>query len=110
MSLSTEIFGDVIVVHAPEELGSEQADTFEAFVPRLERNHVVLDMDGTELLDSRGLSAILDVQDQLRDHGGDLRIATANAVNRKIFEITRLEQHLEIFDSVIDAVKSLKRS
>jgi anti-sigma B factor antagonist len=107
MSLATEIFGDVIVVHAPEELGSEQADSFEALVPRLERNRVVLDMDGTELLDSRGLTAILDVQDQLRDAGGDLRIATTNATNRKIFEVTRLDQHLEIFDSVIDAVKSL---
>ena len=107
MSLATEIFGDVIVVHAPEELGSEQADSFEAFLPRLERNRIVLDMDGTELLDSRGLTAILDVQDALRDQGGDLRIATTNANNRKIFEITRLDQHLEIFESVIDAVKSL---
>ena len=107
MSLPTEIFGDVIVVHTPDELGSEQADGFEAFVPRLERQRVVLDMDGTEMLDSRGLTAILEVQDQLREQGGDLRIATTNATNRKIFDIPRLDHHLEIFESVIDAVKSL---
>jgi anti-anti-sigma factor len=110
MSLATEIFGDVIVVHAPEELGGEQADSFEAFLPRLERNRVVLDMDGTEMLDSRGLTAILEVQDALRENGGDLRVATTNATNRKIFEVTRLDQQLEIFDSVIDAVKSLNRT
>ena len=108
MNLPTEIFGDVIVVHTPEELGSEQADGFEAFVPSLERNRVVLDMDGTEMLDSCGLTAVMDVLDHLREQGGDLRVATINDANRKIFEITRLDHHLEVFDSVIDAVKSLK--
>ena len=37
---------------------------------------------------------------------GDLKISTSNAANRKILEITRLDQQLEVFDSVIDAVKS----
>ena len=107
MNLPTEIFGDVIVVHTPEELGTDQADGFEAFVTKLERNRVVFDLDGTEGLDSRGLTALLNVQDTLREQGGDVRIATANANNRKIFEMTRLDQHLEIFDTVLDAVKSL---
>jgi anti-anti-sigma factor len=107
MNLPTEIFGDVIVVHTPEELGAEQADGFEAFLTNLERNQIVLDLDGTEGIDSKGLTALLNVQDTLREHGGDVRIATANTNNRKIFEITRLDQHLEIFDTVIDAVKSL---
>ena len=38
--------------------------------------------------------------------GGEVKIATTNSANRKILEITRLDQHLEVFDSVIDAVKS----
>jgi anti-sigma B factor antagonist len=107
MNLPTEIFGDVIVVHTPEELGADQADAFEACVQTLDRNRVVLDLDGTELLDSKGLTALLNVQDYLRDHGGEAKIAITNPSNRKIFEITRLDQHLEIFESVIDAVKSL---
>ena len=52
-------------------------------------------------------AALLSVQDALREKGGEAKIAATNATNRKIFEITRLDQHLEIFDSVIDAVKSL---
>ena len=38
----------------------------------------------------------------------DVKIATTNAINRKIFEVTRLEQQLEVFDSVVDAVKSYR--
>jgi anti-sigma B factor antagonist len=106
MNLPTEIFGEVSVVHTPEELGADQGDGFVAFVATLKQNHVVLDMDGTESIDSQGLTALLDAQDRLRENGGEAKIATTNATNRKMLEITRLDQHLEVFDSVIDAVKS----
>jgi len=106
MNLPTEIFGSVIVVHTPEELGSEQVGPFTAFISGLERGNVVLDLDHTELLDSAGLAAILDVQDRVRGQAGAVKIATTNATNRKILEITRLDRQLEVFDSVIDAVKS----
>jgi anti-anti-sigma factor len=108
MNLPAEIFGEVIVVHAPEEFGADQADALENHLSGLDRRRVVLDLDGAELLDSRGLEAILNVQERLRSQGGDVRIATANPTTRKIFEITRLDQHLELYESVIDAVKSLQ--
>ena len=106
MNLPTEIFGDVIVVHTPEELGADQSEDFESYLPTLERNHIVLDLDSTEMLDSRGLTALLNAQEKLREAAGEIKIAATNPTNRKIFEITRLDQQLEVFDSVIDAVKS----
>ena len=108
MNLPTEIFGEVIVVHTPEELSSDQAAAFESYMPTLERNRAVLDLDNTEMLDSAGLTALLNVYDNLRQQGGDVKVATTNAVNRKILEITRVDQQLEVFDSVVDAVKSLQ--
>ena len=106
MNLPTEIFGDVIVVHTPEEFGADHADAVEKFITTLERNNVVLDLDNTELIDSRGLTALLNAQDRLRELGGDVKIATANHINRKILEITRIDDTLDVFESVIDAVKS----
>jgi anti-sigma B factor antagonist len=106
MHLPTEIFGDVIVIHSPDELGADQTEGFCAFVTQAEPRQVVLDMDGTELLDSAGLAALLDCQDQLREQGGDLRVSTASATNRKILEITRLDQQLDVFETVIDGVNS----
>jgi len=106
MNLSTEVFGAVMVVHTPEELGEDQADNVRAFLESRERQNLIVDLDGTETIDSIGLETLLDVQDTLREKGGDLRIATSNYANRKILEVTRLDSMLEVFDSVIDAVKS----
>src|SRR5947207_3766818 len=106
MNLPTEVFGNVVVVHAPEDLGREHAEQFETFVTRLERHNIVLDLDSAESIDSRGLEALLRSQRWLREQPGDLKIATTNHVNRKILEITRLDERLEVFESVVDAVKS----
>ncbi len=106
MALTSETFGAVIVVHSPEDLSADQASSFESALRQVEPACVVLDMDDTELLDSVGLTAILDARDGLLERQGDLKIATANATNRKILEITRLDEQLELYESVIDAVKS----
>ncbi len=106
MNLPTEVFGEIVVVHSPEELGGEQAERFEEFLLTQERRRLVLDLDGTEMLDSQGLTALLNVQDALRALGGEIKLATGNANNRKILEMTRLDRQLEVFESVVDAVKS----
>ena len=67
---------------------------------------VVLDLDNTELLDSDGLTALLNVFDKLREEEGEIKIATTSPTNQKILEITRLDQQLEVYPSVIEAVKS----
>ncbi|MBN1396017.1 MAG: STAS domain-containing protein [Pirellulales bacterium] len=108
MNLPTEIFDDVIVVHTPDELGADQKEALEGYVSALERRNVVFDLDATETIDSQGLESLLSVQDKLRDAGGEAKIATTNAANRKIFELTRLDQQLEVFDSVVEAVKSFQ--
>ncbi len=108
MNFPTEVFGNVAVVHAPDEFGDEQAGAFTVFCGELEQSRVVLDIDAIESVGSAGLTALVDVQDRLRAAAGDLRIAASNSVNRKILEITRLDQHLEVFDSVIDAVRSFR--
>src|SRR6476661_6852665 len=108
MNLPTEVFGNVAVIHSPEELVAEQAELFQNYIGHQEQQNIVLDLDNTEALDSAGLTALLDVQNGLREKTGDLKIATTNSINRKILEITRLDEQLEVFDSVIDAVKSFR--
>jgi anti-anti-sigma factor len=106
MKLPTEVFGAVIVVHTPEEVSAENAGLLEQFLTSLERSNVIVDLNGSETIDSGGLEALLNSQESLRALQGDLKISTSNPANRKILEITRLDQQLEVFDSVIDAVKS----
>jgi anti-anti-sigma factor len=106
MNLPTEVFGEVVVVHTPEDLSEELAGRIEAYLTSLERSRVIVDLDGTETIDSAGLAALLGAQDALRQAAGDLKVSTKNSANRKILEITRLDEQLEVFESVIDAVKS----
>ncbi len=108
MNFPTEVFGDVVVVHTPEELNEDQAPPFGHYVAGLEQRKVVLDLDNTETIDSTGLKSLVDNQTRLRDEMGMLKIATTNPTNRKILELTRLDLQLEVFDSVIDAVKSFR--
>jgi anti-anti-sigma factor len=108
MKLPTEIFGHVVVVHAPEELGRDQAPSVSEFIKALDQRQVILDLDATEAMDSAGLEALLDLHDTLGSQAGELKIATTNHVNRKILEITRLDQHLEVFSNLVDAVKSFQ--
>jgi anti-sigma B factor antagonist len=106
LNLPSEIFGEVMVLHTPEDLAGETAEQFESYVPTLERNNIVLDVDSTENFDGNGLTALLNLQDALRERGGQIKIAATNTTNRKILEISRVDQHIEVFQSVIDAVKS----
>jgi anti-anti-sigma factor len=108
MKLPTEIFGRVVVVHAPEELGRDQAPSVSEFIKALDQRQVILDLDTTEAVDSAGLEALLEIYDMLGSLGGELKIATKSHVNRKILEITRLDQHLEVFSNLVDAVKSFQ--
>jgi anti-anti-sigma factor len=108
MNLPTETFGNVVVVHTPEELGRDQADDFQGFVTALSQQRVVVDLDNTESLDSEGLAALLEVQELMQGVGGNVKVATTNLSNRKILEMTRLDRQLEVFESVIDAVKSFR--
>jgi len=96
----------VVVVHTPEELGADTSVQLERFLTSQERSNVIVDLDGSETIDSGGLEALLTAQEALRALSGDLKIATTNKANRKILEITRLDEQLEVFETVIDAVKS----
>lgn len=109
MAINTETFGRVLVAHTPEELNEESARELMSALETPVANGtvcVVAQMDRTESLDSAGLTALLDLRDELRQHGGNLKVCNLTETGQKIFELTRLDNHLDTFDSVIDAVAS----
>ena len=111
MQLTTETFGHVMVVHTPDEL---TLDTAAGFLDALQitidegRVHLVLEMDHTELYDSAGLTALLDLQDRVMPLGGNVKVSGLGDPGRKIFEVTRLDRRFDVYDSVIDAVSSFR--
>ena len=111
MQITTETFGEVLVVHTPDDVTEE---TSRVFLTSVEthlsngRSSIVLQMDHSELFDSVGLTSLLDLQDRARQLGGTVKISGLVDPGRKVFEVTRLDQRFDLFDSVIDAVASFR--
>lgn len=111
MQIPVETFGDVTVAHAPDEFTEEAALEFaRALKPSIEsgRSKVVAQMDRSDIFDSAALETLLDLHDQLRGQGGNLTICGLSETGRKIFEMTRLEDQLDIFDTVVEAVAGMQ--
>jgi anti-sigma B factor antagonist len=111
MQITSETFGDVVVVHTPDDLMEETSRLLtEAIEMHLRKGSsaIVLQMDRTDSYDSAGLTALVDLQDQARQAGGTVKISGLEEPGRKIFELTRLDQRFDLFDSVIDAVASFR--
>lgn len=106
---TVELFGDVIVAHTPDEV---TGDSFGGFLDALSvplaegRSRVVLHMDRSDTFDSAGLEGVLDLNDRVREAGGGMKISGLGQTGRTVFNITRLDRELDVFESVIDAVAS----
>jgi anti-anti-sigma factor len=109
MAISTETYGDVAVTRLDDELTQDNVARFESVVEQLLTDGIrqlVIDMEKTEFLDNAGLEAIDDLMLRLDKSGGQVRFSGLGATCRKIFEITRFDRRSDIFESLIDAVRS----
>ncbi len=110
-TITTETFGNVLVAHTPDDLTEETAEAFQnALRENLDAGQVriVLQMDRTDSYDSVGLTSLLDLQDEVRRMGGQVKVSGLVDPGVKIFELARLDRKFDIFESVIDAVGSFQ--
>ena len=111
MAITTETYGDVTVARLEDELTSDNAERFRYVLETpLEEGirHFVIDLEKTEYLDNAGLEALDDLRGKLEDVGGQVKFSGLGPGCRKIFELTRLDRRVDIFDSLIDAVRSFQ--
>jgi anti-sigma B factor antagonist len=109
MSVAIDRRGDWSILHVDGEIDLSTA-------PRLREQlltlvvdgstRVVVDLTGTEVLDSTGLGALMAAYKRLRARGGEMRLVITLPRIRKVFEITRLDLVLSIHDSIDDAVSA----
>lgn len=97
--------GDAVVVAAKGEIDLASA-------PELERHlndaigdgHVVIDLLGITFVDSTGLRALIMADERAREKGGRLTLVLAPGPVTKLFDITGVDQHLAVTDSVESAL------
>lgn len=62
-------------------------------------HHVVVDLGGTEFMDSSGLGALIGCLKLARQAGGDLRIANVRPQVRMVLELTSMHRVLNPYDT-----------
>jgi anti-sigma B factor antagonist len=60
------------------------------------QNHLVLDLDDVDFLDSTGLGVIVGVLKRARTLGGDLRLVCTRPAICRMFEITALDRSMPL--------------
>jgi anti-anti-sigma factor len=68
--------------------------------------HVVFDMEDVHHLDSSAMGAIFHFQRKIREYGGKLGLAHVSGKIMQIFKITKSDTHLEVFETLEEALKA----
>jgi anti-sigma B factor antagonist len=73
-----------------------------------ERYRIIVNCEGLTYIASAGLGALMGVIEEVRHHGGDIRLAELNETVRNIFEILGFHHLYRIFPSEADAIHSFR--
>ena len=66
----------------------------------------VIDFSRTGYIDSSGLGALVTISKQVREHGGEMRLAGLNDDLRTLFELTKLDTLFAISNSAEQALSA----
>lgn len=66
----------------------------------------VVDLGEVDFMDSAGLGALIATLKNIRERGGDMKIANLQKKPQMVFEITRAHKVFELYNSVKDALKA----
>ncbi|MBW1721808.1 MAG: STAS domain-containing protein [Deltaproteobacteria bacterium] len=111
MDFSTEKHGDVVVLSLQGDvLDADNSQEFKKDIASvLESNKkVVFDMRTMRFIDSSGCGALLSCVRKLKNSEGDLKLFGLSEQVRSLFQIIRLDQILDIFDTKEEAVKAFE--
>jgi anti-sigma B factor antagonist len=102
---------NVGVIHLAGDLNVVQVDPFRQkfkdwFVANSSTKNVVIDLKEVPMIDSAGLGVLIGILKQVRERGGELKLAGMQKRVRLVFEITRTQRIFTVSESVKDAVES----
>lgn len=111
LTVETRQIDDITLIYPRGFINAHTVRAFEAEIQKaLEQKQFRLVVNCSDLsyIASAGLGAIMGVIDEIRRHGGDLRLASLNETVLNIFEILGFHHLYKIFASEMDAVLSFR--
>jgi len=70
------------------------------------RHNIIIDCEGVQAIDSRGLGLLITTQKEVRNHEGRMALVNLNAQFAALLELTRLNRVFEIFMDMETAKRS----
>ena len=74
-------------------------------IKEIEAKKLIVDLSSTSYLDSSGIGVILSLFKFMRDNDGKLLIANPNEKVKRVFEVTKLNQILDIYNDINKAIE-----
>ena len=103
LTIATREDGDVTHVALSGEFDLAGIERFRDLIQKVEKAApavIAVDLSGLEFIDSSGLRALVMADDRARPAGRRLVIVPGPPHVRRVFEITQLEQRLELVDDL----------
>jgi len=103
--------GKVLIISTPPRLTTENSDGLKKLLKNYVdegRYNIVINLTGTDYLDSSGLGAIVSKIAQTRSNNGDIRLASVNEYVMNLLELTHINQIIKIFDTPEQAAASFR--
>lgn len=108
MNINEERLNDVLVCMLEGQIkmdnSPELRKAFDNLVKREEKK-IILDFSQVSYIDSSGLATLIEMFQRLKKIGGRLRFSNMNQKVMSVFEITRLNEFFEIFQTREMALK-----
>ncbi len=111
LTVETRHLEDVTLLYPKGFINAHTVRLFETEIQRaLEQRRFKLVVNCVDLsyIASAGLGAIMGAIEEIRDNGGDLRLASLNETVQNIFEILGMDRLYKIFSSESDAIRSFR--
>jgi anti-sigma B factor antagonist len=70
------------------------------------QKHIILDLSGISIVDSTGIGQIVRCLSKLKNSGGSLRLAGLKGMVEGVFKMTRVDQAIGIYSTVVEAAAS----
>ena len=111
LSVEMRQLGDVTLLYPKGFINAHTVRLFEGELQKAlqqRRFKIVLSCGELAYIASAGLGAIMGAIEEIRDNGGDLRLAEMNDTIRNIFEILGFHHLYKMFPTELDAILSFR--
>jgi anti-anti-sigma factor len=112
MQINAESYGHAVILNLKGELTEDSLVAFrQAVEHHLAGNQIVdliLNMEQVTFVDSEGLECLMDLQDQLAQKMGQVKLTNCDENIKKILEITHLQTYFEILETAAEAVRAVR--